>query len=298
MGKGRIAHKPVQRQGKPPAPVEDNNWKLAPTAMPTMPKLPPVAASEWMRLSRYLTALDRVASVDRQALSTYCLQWAVFSRIMRDELSPEGVYLFDDGPTCEVAHPLLTPLLRSGRAVLRMAGQFGMTARTRDLESSHGNRKASALKRLMGNQRKIAEGRLAPSILPILPDFGEQDMQPPDWLNARARAEFEQLGAELKILDLFTPLDLVPLVIVSSLFDLYMRANEQMRTLYTSVLNKEGVEVGQKEHPLFKASSEILEVMHMVWKDYGQTPRYRKVFNGEQKVEGKEIPIIFKGRFG
>jgi P27 family predicted phage terminase small subunit len=298
MGKGRFALKPAQRPGRPPNPIEDNNWKMAPTAMPDMPGLPSVAAEEAGRLTRYLVALDRVAAIDRQALAAYCSQWAIFERIMRTEFSRENCYLASSGTTCEVAHPLIAPLLRSAKATMRLAGLFGMTARTRDLESDNGNRKASALKRLMGNQRKVAEGRLAPSILPMLPDFGAGDLTPPLWMNHRAREEFERLGRELELLDLFTPLDLVPLVIVSSLFDLYLRANEQLRDLTTVVTSRDGEETGYKEHPLLKSMTEIGDVMHAIWKDYGQTPRYRKVFNGERRTEEKEIPLVFKGAFG
>jgi phage terminase small subunit len=299
MGTGRIAVKPGRSLGgRPPKPVEDNNWKLAPTAMPTRPgNLPAVAAAEWDRIERYLIALDRVAAIDRQALVTYCLEWSKFSRIMSTELAREHIALFGMGRSSEVIHPLLPPLLRSAKSILRVAGLFGMTARTRDLESDHGNRKASALKRLMGNQRKIAEGRLAPSILPMLPDFGTADLQPPGWLNDRAREEFDRLGGELEKLDLFTPLDIVPLSVVSSLFDLYLRAAEQMTDMTVAVVDKTGEEVAYREHPLWRGMTDIHDVLHIVWKDYGQTPRYRKVFNGERKVEGKEIPLVFKGSF-
>lgn len=298
MGKGRFAVGHNQRPGRPPSPVEDNNWKLAPTAMPDIPNLPAPAAREWDRIARYLIALDRVAAVDRQALTTYCLEWAKFQRIMATELARDHIALFGPGQSCEVLHPLIPPLLRAAKSILRVAGLFGMTARTRDLESDHGNRKASALKRLMGNQRKIAEGKLAPSILPMLPDFGEADLQPPKWLNPRALDEFNRLGSELEKLDLFTPLDIAPLVVASSLFDLYLRASEQMTDMTVAVYNKLGEEVAYKEHPLWKGMTDMQDVLHAVWKDYGQTPRYRRVFNGERKVEGKEIPLVFKGSFG
>lgn len=286
--------------GRSPKIDPDHNaaWKIAPTAMPDMPRMGPVATAEWHRIERYLIALDRVAAIDRQALALYCQEWALFSRIMEDELADSYVKLYCPGRSCEVINPVLPPLLRAAKSIIRVAGTFGMTARTRDLESDHGNRKATALKRLMGNQRKIAEGKLAPSILPILPDFGPADMQPPDWMNDRAREEFERLGRELEALDLFTPLDLTPLVVVSSLFDLYQRGSEQLRDLTTEVHDKDGNGVAYKEHPLLRVMTDISDVMHILWKDYGQTPRYRKIFNGERRKEDKEVPLIFKGRFG
>ena len=298
MGKGRFALTASQR-GRPPSPIEDDNWKIAKTCMPDMPVLPNMdAQEEWGRIAPYLLALDRVSQVDRQALTAYCVQWSQFVRLMRERFTDDNVLLYTDGPSCEVIHPLLPPLLRAARSTIRLAGQFGMTARTRDLESDNGNRKASALKRLMGNRRKIAEGKLAPSVLPMLPDFSAGDMAPPNWMNDRAREEYNRLGRELEVLDLFTPLDLTPLAISSSLFDLYLRGVEQMTDLETMVLDKDGEVVAFKEHPLHKAVISIHDVLHFLWKDYGQTPRYRKVFNGEQKPKGKEIPLVFRGSFG
>ena len=283
--------------GRPPKPIEDNNWKLAKTQMPNPPELAGEAGDEWQRISRYLVALDRVAAIDRMALSSYCIEWSKFCRLMRN-LSDEDEYLYNDGPSCEVLHPLIPPTLRSAREVIRLAGLFGMTARTRDLESDHGNRKASALKRLMGNQRKIAIGKTGVSVLPMLPDFGDQDLRPPVWLNAKANEEYYELGEQLKQLDLFTPLDRAPITIAACMFELYIRAVSQISDLTTSVVNKQGTVVSFKEHPLLRGSNEILEALHVVWKDYAQTPRYRKVFNGEQKIAGKDIPIVFKGQFG
>ncbi len=289
MGKGRT--------GRPAAPVEDNNWKIAPTAMPASPSdLTEEAQAEWHRLEKYLLALNRIAEIDRQALTAYCMEWSHFASLAK-ELSKDSTELSVDGPNCEVVHPLLPPLVRSAQAVMTLAGLFGMTARTRDLESDHGNRKASALKRLMGNQRKIAESKLAPSVIPMLPEFDSFDVRPFPWMNVRAKYEFYELAEELQNIDLFTPLDLVPLCVVCVLFDLYLRAHEQMHCPYTDVMmwneqEQEYVVKYQKEHPLHKAQHELQSVMHKIWKDYGQTPRYRKVFNGERKKEGRDIPLI------
>lgn len=303
MGKGRFALTDQQKPGRPPNPIEDRDWKIAQTEMPARPEgLIGDAAEEWHRIERYLVALDRVSSVDRQALSVYCTQWASFARIMKTSLADESTKLYAEGPTCEVPHPLISPLIRYAKAVVKVAGQFGMTARTRDLESDHGNRKASALKRLLGNQRKIAEDKLADSIVPMLPNWTDGDMAPPLWLSARAYEEFERLGSQLTGMDLFTPLDLTPLVVVSCLFDLYMRAGEQMKDPLTYVTRwdkeNEEEEVFEKEHPLHKIQSDLHETMQAIWKDYGQTPRYRKVFNGERRTEEREVPMIFKGKFG
>lgn len=295
MGKGRTA-----AVGRPPKPVEDDNWKIAPTAMPATPSaLNSDAQAEWDRIEKYLIALNRVASIDRQALASYCMQWGHFVSIAK-ELSDPDVLLYTDGPNCDVVHPLLPPLLRDASAIIQLAGLFGMTARTRDLESDHGNRKASALKRLMGNQRKIAESKLAPSVIPMLPEFEEYDLKPPSWMSVRAKNEFYELGEDLQNIDLFTPLDVVPLSVVCVLFDLFLRSHEQLKTMYTEVMQwnemTQSFEVKYlKEHPLHRIQTELQKVMHKIWKDYGQTPRYRKVFNGERKKEGKEVSLFFPG---
>lgn len=297
MGKGRFALTAGQSaRGRPATPEEDKNWKIAPTEMPELVQgLGREARKEWNRIERYLIALDRVSAIDRQAMTAYCTQWGKFARIMKEELADESTPLYGDGPTCLVIHPLIPPLARSAKAIIKLAGQFGMTARTRDLESDHGNRKASALKRLMGNQRKIAEGKVPQSVIPILPTWTEFDMAPPFWMSDRAVMEFEELGKQLGAIDLFTPLDLVPICVVCCLFDLYLRAGEQMGGLYTYVTDKEGEEQYVKEHPLLRVQTELHDVMQFIWKDYGQTPRYRKIFNGERKADKKEIPLVFKG---
>ncbi len=285
--------------GRTPTPLEEDNWKIAATEMPSPPDaLTGDARQEWNRIGKYLVGLDRVAAVDRQALTAYCTQWSRFAGIMKNDLASSLATLSVDGPRCEIVHPLVPPLVRSAKITIKLAGQFGLTARTRDLESDHGNRKASALKKLMGNQRKVAEGKVGPrTVIPMLLDWTPEEMLPPFWVNSRVAAEFDLLGGQLTTLDLFTPLDVVPITIACCLFDLYLRAGEQMVDLYTSVIGKDGEESYQKEHPLHKVQSEIHDTLQAVWKDYGQTPRFRKVFNGERKTDRKEVPIIFKGRF-
>jgi phage terminase small subunit len=285
--------------GRTPTPIEDDNWKIASTEMPVAPDaVSGDAKQEWNRIGKYLVGLDRVAAVDRQGLTAYCTQWGCFSRIMKTELAESHVQLFTDGPSCDIPHPLIPPLVRSAKAAIKLAGQFGLTARTRDLESDHGNRKASALKKLMGNQRKVAESKVGPrTIIPMVLDWTPEEMLPPFWVNNRVSQEYKLLGEQLENMDLFTPLDVVPLTIACCLFDLYLRAGEQMQSLYTSVFDKHDNETYQKEHPLLRVQLEIHDTLQAVWKDYGQTPRYRKVFNGERKTERKEVPLIFKGRF-
>lgn len=283
---------------RPPIPEPDNEWKIAPTEVPTLVHdIGPVAEKEYRRISPFLEALDRVAAIDRQALVVYCTQWATFSNLMESDLASESSYLSCEGRNSEIPNPLLAPLIRSGMAVIRTAGSFGMTARTRDLESDHGNRKSSTLKKLMGNQRKVAESKVGPkTIIPMVVDWTEQDVAPPTWMSPRASQEYRDLGEELEKLDLFTPLDVTPLVISCCYYDLYLRAGEQMVLPTVPVTNKEGAVVYEKENPLLKIQTDLFESMRAIWKDYGQTPRCRKVFNGERKKEGREVPLVFTGR--
>ena len=279
--------------------AEDTQWKLAATKMPALPfGMDTVASREWNRIGRYLVALDRVAEIDKQALFAYCTMWSMFSRIMEEELSPLRARLVEDGPTCLIPHPLIAPLLRSAEVTLKKAGEFGLTARTRDLEGDHGNRKSSALKRLMGNQRKVATHRLVDRVTPMLPDWEPEDMLPPEWMNEVALAEFHALGSSLAALDLFTPLDVIPITIGCTLFEMYTRALDQMDCLTVPVYDKKGEEVAYKEHPLHKVLTDLHSILQYVWKDYGQTPRFRKVFDGEKKEDKKVVPLVFKGKFG
>jgi P27 family predicted phage terminase small subunit len=181
-----------------------------------------------------------------------------------------------------------------------MAGQFGITARTRELENDHGNRKSNALKSLMGNQRKVAESKLKSSVIPLLPDWQSQDTACPDWMPSRAMAEYYEIAKGLSGLDLFTPLDRTPLVVGCCLYELLLRSVEQMKDLFTEVTKMEQVDdeeweerTYQKEHPLHLVQSQLMGILHKLWKDYGMTPRYRRIFNGEQKKE-KAVPFEFK----
>jgi len=291
---------------RPAKPDDPTTWANAPAEMPQpIVGLTGDALDEWQRIGQYLIALHRVAKLDKQALTSYCLAWANFARIYREEFSEPWGKLSADGPNCEIVHPAIPPLLRYAESAIRMSGQFGMTARTRDLCGDHGNRKSTALKQLMGNQRKIAQDKLDRSVVKLseYTKWTSAEIAAPDWMTSSAMAEYYEVGNALEKLDLFTPLDRVPLIIGSCLFDLLVRANEQMTELYTTYTKKVKVdgewdtEEYQREHPLHKTQIDILSVLHKVWKDYGQTSRYRKIFSDEKPVE-KQRPMIFKGKFG
>lgn len=305
MSKGRIAQ-PAGVRGRPPKIEGEKTWAVAPTSMPPKPEaMTSTARREWARLEPFLKALDRVAQVDMWPLATYCMEWSRFSEIMATHLGDHKAKLYEDGRNCEVIHPLLAPLLRSAKDVLRIAALFGMTARSRDLESDSPARVNSAIKRLFGNRRKVAESKIPDSIIPILPEWTEADMAPPLWMNQRAVAEYERLGSELVNIDLFCPLDAVPVAVAAGLYDLQQRAYEQLKEtdLYTYVTKwdpeaEEETEVMRKEHPLQKGISDITTVAKLYWADYGLSPRNRRIFANEEKGQTGARPLIFTGTFG
>ena len=264
--------------------------------VPKPGSLKPDAACEWHRVAPYLAALGRVTEIDYQSLQVYVKSWAGFVHIMRDELADRHIELHVAGPKCQVIHPLLQPLLSYAETTFKIACQFGMSARTRDLGSDHANRKASALKKLMGNQRKVANRNLEDKVIPMLPRWNDGDMHAPRWMNDVAKAEYDRLGDKLGNLDLFTPLDYTPLSICCTLYELHDRAISQAEELYTSVYNKDGDEIEIRAHPIHKVANELHKALQVIWKDYGQTPRYRKIFDeGETQEEKRETPLIFKG---
>lgn len=263
--------------------------------MPVAPDfLPDAALREWNRLERYLVALGRVAPIDRQSLVAYCMSWELFDRIMREELGDEHASLIVDGPRHEIAHQQLTPLCQAANKIYVFAGMFGLTARTRDLDLPNSHRKASAIKRLMGKH----ETHIAPSVVPMMPKWDDDAMRLPAWANSRVRDEYNRVKEQLEVLDLFTPLDLIPLTVACSIFDLFVRCQEQMGNLYTTVVNGNGVAIGRKANPLSASANELLEILTRYYRDYGVAPVNRKVFAGEEKPKEKTtVPLIFKGAF-
>ncbi len=296
MGKGRI---PIPgKRGRPPAPVEETTWKVAPAKMPPTPaELTGEGLAEWTRLEPYLLAIDRVSDVDSQALHAYCLYWHRFSYLMATYFADESALLYSDGPTCEVPHPLLPDLIGFARDLIGFAGDFGLTARSRDLDGNHGNRIPAALKRFFGNRRKVAESKIPESVIPMMPKW--ESIDPPLWANRRIAKLYQEAVSQLELLDLFTPLDYAPVVVMCCLQDLLLRANEQLRYDFTEVLDKKtGDVLYVKSHPLYQVLRQLGDVNRHYWKGYGMNPRSRKIFASEKTDTKKERPVVFKGKFG
>lgn len=306
MPKGRIALPNNNSQrGRPPTPVKETTWKIAPTAMPSAPGgLSREARIEWDRLEPFLVGLNRVAEIDAEPLFAYCTYWGRFASLMAKHFTDEDALLTADGPTCEVIHPLLPELIGYAREMMAVASEFGLTARSRDLDGDDPRKIPSAVKRFYGNRRKVAESKLPESIIPLLPDWDDRDLEPPMWMNARAAATYRTLGDQLRNLDLFTPIDKIHICTLACLSDLFKRADEQLKNDFTPVWSKRENEDGEfavmyeKAHPLHKAIKELGKIAREYWTAYGMTPRARKIFDGEESTAKKERPLVFKGKFG
>jgi len=293
MTKGRIA----LPKGRPPSASVESTWFEARMCMPDTPDdLNGEGLREWHRLEPFLTALNRVSRLDAQALYNYCLYWGRFSDLMQRHFT-EGESLVADGPSCEILHPLLPELIGYAREMMTIASEFGLTARSRDLEGDHHNRIPTELKRLYGNRSKVADSKLAESILPMLPDWDESDLVPPPWMAREAVEIYESVTRELRNVDLFTPVDKIHMCCLACLAELTKRADSELRDDYVPVLNKKTGDVQyQKAHPLHKGIRELGKISREYWTAYGMTPRARKIFGNEQPAEKKVRPMFFKGK--
>jgi len=295
MGKGRTPE--PGKRGRPAKPPRETTWKLAETIMPAKPEeLTGIAAEQWHLLEPYLVALDRVTHVDRQPLTAYCIIWQRISLLANDHFSDSSTLLWADGPSCEVVHPLLPELMGYCQALHKIAIEFGLTARSRDLDGMNGNKIASWLKRLVGNTAKKAESSIPESKIPLLPKWSDEDMEPPMWMNTRMLEEYDYLATHLINLDLFTPLDKPHLCILAMLNDLVYRANDQLRDDWTYVHDKKTGEVlYKKAHPLHQVIRDLIKVQREYWKAYGMSPLARRIFGDEERSETAARPLIFKG---
>jgi P27 family predicted phage terminase small subunit len=273
--------------------------------MPLAPdELSKEALTEWKRLEPFLVGLNRVAEIDAEPLYAYCTYWGRFASLMANHFADESASLTADGPTCEVIHPLLPELIGYAREMMSIAAEFGLTARSRDLDGNDPRKIPAAVKRFYGNRRKVADSKLPDSVIPMLPDWDERDLEPPMWINARAATIYRSLGSQLRNLDLFTPIDKIHICTLACLGDLFRRANEQLKNDFVPVFSKRENEDGElsvmyeKAHPLHKAIKELGKIAKEYWTAYGMSPRARKIFDGEQPAEKKERPLVFKGKFG
>lgn len=286
----------MTRRGRPAKPVRDTTWFAPPANMPAAPSdLTGAAASEWERLRPLLESLSRVSRIDILPLVEYCSAWGRFEHLMREHFRSETDDLDAEGPSSRVAHPLLAPLLDSANAILMYGEQWGLTARSRDLDGN--NRIPTEVKRLFGNRHKIAESKIPESVVPMLPPWQTEDMEPPLWMNDKARNLYNTVGTDLSNLDMFTPLDRIHLIVMCCLHELILRAHEQITNDLVEVTNKEGEVKYERANPLYEVINKLTAVTKKYYAAYGMTAQARRLLPKEEKTEAKR-PLIFKGRFG
>lgn len=286
----------MTRRGRPAKPAKDTVWFAPATQMPASPnELQGAARSEWERLRPYLEAISRVSRIDVLPLAEYCLAWGRFEHLMAEHFHKETDDLDADGPSSRVAHPLIAPLVDAANTILAYGEEWGLTARSRDLDGQ--KRIPAEIKRLFGNRRKVAEGKIPDSILPMLPEWQDDEMAPPIWANDRVRRLYTETGTELRNLDLFTPLDRIQLVVMCCLHDLLLRAHEQLTDDLVEVLSKEGECRYERANPLYEIINKFTAVTRKYYSAYGMTAKARRLLPSEEKVESKR-PVIFTGSFG
>jgi P27 family predicted phage terminase small subunit len=286
----------MTRRGRPTKPEPDKTWFVAQTQMPLAPdELTGSARSEWQRLKPYLESLLRVTRLDRLPLAEYCLAWGRFHDLMDRHFAKDTDDLDADGPSSRVAHPLLAPMLDAARIVLKYGEEWGLTARSRDLDGA--SKIPSEIKRLFGNRRKVAETKIPDSIMPLLPSWQDEEMALPLWANDRVRRLYNEVGTELQNLDLFTPLDRVQLIVLCCLHDIILRAHEQLTNELVEVLSAQGEVKYERANPLYEVITKFTVVVRQYYSAYGMTAKARRLLPSEEKVEAKR-PIIFKGKFG
>jgi phage terminase small subunit len=275
-------------------------WKVAKTEMPAEPsELKGEALIEWKRLEPFLVSLGRVSRLDVEPLTAYCIAWGRFANIMRNHFAEDNARLTADGPTCEVQHPLIQELLGYAREMLETAGQFGLTARSRDLDGDDPRKIPSVLKRLYGNRRKVAMGSLPESVIPMLPEWDEDDIRPPLWMGDRATQIYYDTVEQLRHVDLFTPVDRIHICALACIGDLFKRADEMLTDDFVPVVSKmTGETTYEKAHPLHRTIRDMMKMAREYWLAYGMSPRARRIFDGEQKTEAKIRPVIFRGASG
>lgn len=276
-------------------PLEDKTWFVAPTEMPPVPEeLPPSASREWQRLHPFLEAINRIARIDALPLAEYCMAWGRFDRLMETHFAHMDSDLTGDGPSCEVIHPALPPLLVASEQIFYYAEQWGLTARSRDLEGRQNI--PTALKKLFGNRRKVAESKLERDVLPFMPSWQDEDMRPPVWANDRVIRLYNEVGGQLRLLDLFTPLDRVQLVVMVCLHDILLRAHEHLTSDFTDVCDKKTGDFRyHKTHPLHEVINRVSFITRRYYSAFGMTAKARRLLPKEEKIEASR-PIAFRGR--
>lgn len=237
------------------------------------------AAAEWNRVGSYLLDTQRVSKLDFQLLATYCSSYAFFADAMRP-LIIDRLPVWDYVKERPRPSVLVAVGAKHGNIVIDACRKFGMTARTRHLDHVEGAGRPATPKQI----QEVRTGRKVTG----LPSFAEDDLKMPSWLDPRAVAAWDRTTQALESNDLWTPLDVVPVTILSASFALVQRCVTELSGLQlATVYGDDGAAV---EHPLSQTYREHLKLCQNIWMDYGMTPYSRVMFDhvdGEQQGKPK-----------
>jgi P27 family predicted phage terminase small subunit len=116
--------------GNPGRRPLNENEPQPPSEVPTCPKhLNTVARREWTRISRALVACGLLTSVDRAALTAYCVAW---SHMVEAETKLSSTGMVIQSPT---GYPIVNPFLgiwnRSSDIMHKFCTEFGLTPSAR-----------------------------------------------------------------------------------------------------------------------------------------------------------------------
>jgi P27 family predicted phage terminase small subunit len=279
--KGRKSLTPAQKAQKSRVAGRGEPMKVQAELPPAPRQLSGDALAEWDRIGSYLLLTERVAAVDRQSLAAYATSFSLYCSAMA-ELLVNGQQLWGlsnlrpkRSVYCDIA-------VDHGRQSIRLARQFGMTARCRHLDHRITGRPATPqeIHDLRGTEkRRKPKGRAYKSI-----EFPEDAVRPPDWFSLCevASSEWDRLVNQLTVLDLWTPLDVAAVTIGCASFSLVLMCCDLLKEQETTIEIGEGVGV---QNPLLSIRSRHIDLCNEVWKDYGMTPLDRVNFS---RMDGRD----------
>lgn len=271
-----------QRASSAPAPMR------APCELPKPPgSLCDVAKEEWARVGKYLRATERVASVDYQALAAYCSALAGYLQAMEALfIQRQPLWLMSNQ---RPKRSLFADMAcTQGKDLLRLSRKFGMTARTRHLD--HGRTGRPALPTEIHQLRGTTAKRKRQEASHRMPEFPADDVAPPTWFaDCRVAEEWQRLVERLTALELWTPLDVGPVMLSACSFSLAMMAYDQLKGEGLAVQVSEELAC---ENPLISIRSKHFELCESVWEDYGMSPYDRTNFFRVDTSETDDTPTL------
>lgn len=295
--KGRKALTDTQKSEKNYAEKPLVDSLRADSFLPLPPEnMQPEAAEEWRRVGEYLLLTDRVAKLDSQSLAFYANSYAFFGEATRLLLVGRE-QLWDRIRGRPKASKLVGVLCKHAMIVIRLSRKFGMTARTRHLDYTHGfGRPATPqqIHSLRGTKPTTKRPTSKAASLAVSTTWPQAAVQRPVWFNSTAAAEWDKTVQQLDVIDLWTPLDVGPIAVLCGAYSLAAKCANELANEppMLQIQDAEGV----VEHPLGEVYRELFVVCETVWQDYGMTPYDRQQFHhieGEQ--QGKPKLAVFPG---